>query len=47
MTYLQKLFEIHKVDEEVFPLLTMKDLKDMGNSAIWSWSSVAAVSRVG
>ncbi|CAL9749727.1 unnamed protein product, partial [Musa acuminata subsp. burmannicoides] len=30
------LFEIHEVDDEVLPLLTMEDLKDMGINAIGS-----------
>ncbi|KAJ8493823.1 hypothetical protein OPV22_015544 [Ensete ventricosum] len=30
------LFEIHEVDDEVLPLLTMEDLKDMGINAVGS-----------
>ncbi|XP_009788360.2 RNA-binding protein VTS1 [Nicotiana sylvestris] len=30
------LFEIHEVDEEVLPMLTLDDLKDMGISAVGS-----------
>lgn len=30
------VFEIHEVDEEVLPLLTLEDLKDMGINAVGS-----------
>ncbi|KAK7358692.1 hypothetical protein VNO77_00630 [Canavalia gladiata] len=30
------VFEVHEVDEEVLPLLTLEDLKDMGISAVGS-----------
>jgi hypothetical protein len=30
------MFEIHEVDEEVLPLLTLEDLKDMGINAVGS-----------
>ncbi|KAG8095084.1 hypothetical protein GUJ93_ZPchr0012g21115 [Zizania palustris] len=30
------VFEIHEVDDEVLPLLTLEDLKDMGIGAIGS-----------
>ncbi|XP_047260482.1 ephrin type-A receptor 5-like [Capsicum annuum] len=30
------LFEIHEVDDEVLPMLTLEDLKDMGISAVGS-----------
>ncbi|KAE8688093.1 hypothetical protein F3Y22_tig00111000pilonHSYRG00026 [Hibiscus syriacus] len=31
-----RLFEIHEVDDEVLPLLTLEDLKDMGINAVGS-----------
>lgn len=30
------VFEIHEVDDEVLPLLTLEDLKDMGIGAVGS-----------
>lgn len=30
------IFEVHEVDDEVLPLLTLEDLKDMGINAVGS-----------
>lgn len=31
-----QVFEIHEVDDEVLPMLTLEDLKDMGINAVGS-----------
>ncbi|XP_068667026.1 uncharacterized protein [Aristolochia californica] len=42
------VFEIHEVDEEVLPLLTLEDLKDMGINAVGSRRKMfAAIQKLG
>ena len=42
------VFEIHEVDDEVLPLLTLEDLKDMGISAVGSRRKIfCAIQKLG
>ncbi|GMI67335.1 hypothetical protein like AT3G48800 [Hibiscus trionum] len=42
------VFEIHEVDEEILPLLTLEDLKDMGINAVGSRRKLfSAIQRLG
>ncbi|KAK8587503.1 hypothetical protein V6N13_086488 [Hibiscus sabdariffa] len=42
------VFEIHEVDEEILPLLTLEDLKDMGINAVGSRRKLfCAIQRLG
>ncbi|CAN7110721.1 unnamed protein product [Brassica rapa subsp. narinosa] len=42
------MFEIHEVDEEVLPLLTLEDLKDMGINAVGSRRKMfSAIQKLG
>ncbi|KAG2329598.1 hypothetical protein Bca4012_020854 [Brassica carinata] len=42
------MFEIHEVDDEVLPLLTLEDLKDMGISAVGSRRKLfSAIQKLG
>lgn len=44
----EPLFEIHEVDEEVLPLLTLEDLKDMGINAVGSRRKLySAIQKLG
>ncbi|XP_039011467.1 ankyrin repeat and SAM domain-containing protein 6-like [Hibiscus syriacus] len=42
------VFEVHEVDEEILPLLTLEDLKDMGINAVGSRRKLfSAIQRLG
>ncbi|KAF2311547.1 hypothetical protein GH714_024685 [Hevea brasiliensis] len=41
------VFEIHEVDDEVLPMLTLEDLKDMGINAVGSRRKFCAIQKLG